>query len=183
MYYIEICCDHCNHWVHHTCNALNYLNETTLRSIDYAIFQSLPSYICTGWDQNIKYNIKISILQRKAMRIISISDFNKHATSLFSKKKILKCIDFIQMQNCIFVNKSGSGSLHSLFSQTYLFANDHHNYNTKFASDGLLKIPANNTSIYDTKPFETSTITSWNFFQSHLTGINLKNLLSSKLNI
>ena len=68
MYYKGICCDHCNHWVHHTCNALNYLNETALRSIDYAIFQSLPSYICTSWDQNIKYNIQISILQRKAMR-------------------------------------------------------------------------------------------------------------------
>ena len=173
MYYKGICCDHCNHWVHHTCNALNYLNETTLRSIDYAIFQSLPSYICTGWDQNIKYNIQISILQRKAMRIIFISDFNKHTTSLFSKVKILKCIDFIQMQNCTFVNKSGSGSLYSLFSQTYLFANDHHNYNTKFASNGLLKIPAN----------KTSAITSWNFFQSHFTGINLKKLLSTKLNI
>ena len=117
------------------------------------------------------------------MRIIFISDFNKHTTSLFSKVKILKCIDFIQMQNCTFVNKSGSGSLYSLFSQTYLFANDHHNYNTKFASNGLLKIPANNTSIYDTKPFETSAITSWNFFQSHFTGINLKKLLSTKLNI
>ena len=74
------------------------------------------------------------------MRIIFISDFNKHTTSLFSKVKILKCIDFIQMQNCIFVNKSGSGSLYSLFSQTYLFANDHHNYNTKFSSNGLINM-------------------------------------------
>ena len=32
----------------------------------------------------------------------------------------------------------------------------------------------NNTSIYGTKSFETSTISSWNFFQSHFTGINLK---------
>ena len=78
------------------------------------------------------------------------------------------------MGNCIFVNKSVSGSLHPLFSQVYLFAIDPHNYNTRFASNGLLKILTNDTSIYGTKSFETSTITSSFFFQSHFTVINLK---------
>ena len=78
------------------------------------------------------------------------------------------------MENCIFVNKSVSGSLHHLFSQVYLFVNDHHNYNTRFASNGPLKILTNNTSIYGTKSFEISTITSWNFFQSHFTSIDLE---------
>ena len=55
-----------------------------------------------------------------------------------------------------------------------LFVNDHHNYNTRFASNGHLKIPSNNTSVYGTKSFETSTITSRNFFKSHFPGINLK---------
>ena len=45
---------------------------------------------------------------------------------------------------------------------------------TRFASNGLLKIPTNNTLIYDTKSFETSAITSWNFFQSHFTSTNFK---------
>ena len=156
------------------CKLRHYVNGTTLRSIYYAIFQSHPSYVCTAWGQNIKYNHRISILQRKVMRIIFFSDINKHTTPLFSKAKILKFIDFIQLENCIFVNKSVSGSLHPLFSQVYLFVNDHHNYNTRFASNGLLKIPTNNTSIYGTKSFETSTISSWNFFESHFTGINLK---------
>ena len=78
------------------------------------------------------------------------------------------------MENYIFVNKSALSFLHLLFSQVYLFANDHHNCNSKFASNVLLKIPTNNTSVYGIKSFETSTITSWNFFQSHFTGINLK---------
>ena len=55
------------------------------------------------------------------------------------------------MENCIFVNKSVSSFLHPLLSQVYLFANDHHNYNNRFASNGLLKIPTNNTSFYGTK--------------------------------
>ena len=48
------------------------------------------------------------------MRIILFSDFNEHTTPLlFSKAKPLEFIDFIQMENCIFVNKS----LHPLFSK------------------------------------------------------------------
>ena len=94
------------------------------------------------------------------MKIIFFSDLNEHTTPLLSKAKILKFIDFIQMENCIFVNKSVEGSFHALFSQVHLFANDHHYYNATFASNGLLKISSNNTSIYGTKSFKTSTITS-----------------------
>ena len=94
------------------------------------------------------------------MRITFYFGFNEHTTPLFSKANILKFIDFIQMENSIFINKSVSGSLHSLFSQVYLFANDHQNCNTRFASNGPLKIQTNNTSIYGTKSFETSRITS-----------------------
>ena len=78
------------------------------------------------------------------------------------------------MENCIFVNKSVSASLHPLFSQVYLFANDHHKYKTRFTSKDLLKIPANNTAVYGTKSLKTSTITCWNFFQSHFIRINLE---------
>ena len=92
------------------------------------------------------------------MRIIFFSDFNEHTTLLSSKAKILKFVDFIQLKNCIFVNKSVSDSLQPLFSQVYLFVNDHHNYNTRFASNGFLKIPTNTTSVYGTKSFETSAI-------------------------
>ena len=106
------------------CKIRHYVTKATLRSIYYATFQSHLSYVCTAWDQNIKYNHRISILQRKTKRIIFFSDFNEHITPLFAKAKILKFIDFIQMKNCIFVNKSVSGSLHPLFSQVNLFAND-----------------------------------------------------------
>ena len=78
------------------------------------------------------------------------------------------------MESCIFADKSVSGSLHSLFSQVYLFVNDHHKYNNRFASNDFLKISSNKTPIYGTKSFETSPLTSWNFFQSYFTGINLK---------
>ena len=78
------------------------------------------------------------------------------------------------MGNFIFVNRSVSDSLHTLFSQVYSFTNDHHNHNTRFASVGLLKLPTNNTLINGTKLFATSTISSWKFFQFHFTSLNFK---------
>ena len=115
-------------------------------------------------------NIIIEIIsyKRKLWGTFFFSDFNEHTSALFSKAKILKFIDFIQMDNCIFLNKFLSGSLHRLLSQVYLYAN------TRFASNGFLKISTYNTSIYGSKSFETLTVTSWNFFQSYFTGINLK---------
>ena len=88
------------------CKIRHYVNENTLRSIYYAVFQSHFSYVCTAWGQNIKYYHRISFLQMKAMIIIFLSDFNEHTTPLFLKATILKFIDFIQMENCICGNKS-----------------------------------------------------------------------------
>ena len=77
------------------CKIRYHNNETILRSIFYAIFQSQLSYVYTAWGQNIKYNHRINILQGKVMRIIVFTDFNEHGTLLFLKAKILKFIDFI----------------------------------------------------------------------------------------
>ena len=68
--------------------------------------------------------IELASYKGKLRELFFFSDFNEHITPLFAKAKILKFIDFIQMKNCIFVNKSVSGSLHPLFSQVNLFAND-----------------------------------------------------------
>ena len=47
------------------CKICHYVNETTLRSIYHAIFQSHFSYVFTAWGLNIKYNHQISIIKGK----------------------------------------------------------------------------------------------------------------------
>ena len=82
--YLGVILDECLQWKFHInqlclklnkanamlCKIHHYVNETKLRSIYYAIFQSHLLYVCTAWDQNVRYNDRIRILQRKAMRII-----------------------------------------------------------------------------------------------------------------
>ena len=49
-------------------------------------------------------NIIIELVSYKGTRreLFFLSDFNEHTTPLFSKAKMLKFIDFIQIENCIF---------------------------------------------------------------------------------
>ena len=80
----------------------HYVNETTIRSICYAIFQSNLSYVCTIFGQTIKYNNRIVSYKGTRRELFFLSDFNEHTAPLFSKAKMLKFIDFIQIENCIF---------------------------------------------------------------------------------
>ena len=45
----------------------NYVNMKTLRNIYFTIFDSLLSYSCIAWTQNINSVRKLTILQKKAL--------------------------------------------------------------------------------------------------------------------
>ena len=65
-----------------------FVNETTLQSIYFTIFNSHLSYTCTAWGQSIVLSHRISILQRNTLWIICFAKFSDHTTHLFRKMKI-----------------------------------------------------------------------------------------------
>ena len=99
-----------------------FVNETTLQSIYFAIFNSHLSYACTAWGQSIIPSHRICILQRNALRIICFAKFNDHTTQLFRKMKIIKFVDLVSVENCIFINKCFSCKSYSIFSHVYNLA-------------------------------------------------------------
>ena len=84
---------------------LYFVNETTLRSIYFDIFNSHLSYACTAWGQSIVPSHRVSILHRNALRIICFAKINDHTTQLFCKMKIIKYFDLVSVENCILINK------------------------------------------------------------------------------
>ena len=62
-----------------------FVNETTLPSIYFAIFNSHLSYACTAWGQSIAPSHGICISQRNALSIICSAKCNDHTTQLFCK--------------------------------------------------------------------------------------------------
>ena len=72
----------------------HYLNETTIKSIYYAFCPHLP-YVCTAWGHNLILKHRITLLQNKAMRVISFTRYDAHTVPIFVKLNILKFSDLI----------------------------------------------------------------------------------------
>ena len=75
------------------------------RSLYYESFHSHLSYVCTVWGQGITENFRVSILKRKAARIISFENLNAHSNPPFYKLKITKDVELISVEESNFVNK------------------------------------------------------------------------------
>ena len=89
--------------IHHMCKKLSRANgilsklrHNTHREVClivyYAIFFSHLIYGCNIWGLTTEENLK-KVLQRKCVRIITISDVDSHANTLFIDLKLLKVRD------------------------------------------------------------------------------------------
>ena len=91
--------------IHHMCKKLSRANgilsklrHNTHREVClivyYAIFFSHLIYGCNIWGLTTEENLKkVEVLQRKCVRIITFSDFDSHANTLFIDLKLLKVRD------------------------------------------------------------------------------------------
>lgn len=160
----------------------NYVNsETLLRSICFAIFESHLTYSFLVWGQDNNSIKHLAILQKKAIRIMNFEKRNAHTNPLFKKSKILKLLDTVMIENCIFVNKSLNNLLPSIFQNWFSFSSDIHPYRTSSSSLCLLHIPSFNTNKYGKHSIITSAIYSWNHTQKQIKDLSLFTLKPNKL--
>ena len=89
---------------------------------------------------------KITVLQKKALRIMSFAPFNSHSSSYFDNYNILKFGDIINIEVCAFINNCFSSSIFSVFTERFKFVSESHAYNTRSSSKGLLFVPSYNFS-------------------------------------
>ena len=102
---------HCEELIKKLCRANGILAKARhfvplnhLKNIYYATFSSNLFYGSQVWGQSLQTVIdKISVLQRKAVRIMTFSQFTAHSDPLFKDLKILKVNDNIFLQNCLCV--------------------------------------------------------------------------------
>ena len=95
---------HMNH-LSHKLIKVNAMPNCKLKSIYYAIFHCHLSYVCTTWGQNLNPKHRISLLQKKAMRIISFAHYDAHNLPIFAKLNIIKFFDLISLCNCLLIYK------------------------------------------------------------------------------
>ena len=81
----------------------HFVNKDILLSAHYGIFHSHLAYLCLVWGQ-AKFSLnRITLLQKRAIRILHCAAY--HTSPLLYRSKVLKFVDIVSLENCIVVNK------------------------------------------------------------------------------
>ena len=83
--------------------ALSKLRHFVNINLYYSLIYPFFTYGIIAWENTYHYTINpLFVLQKKAIRILTFSDYNEHTNPIFIKLKILKFHDVIYFHNAIF---------------------------------------------------------------------------------
>ena len=161
---------HCEEHIKKLCRANGILAKARhfvplnhLKNIYYATFSSNLFYGSQVWGQSLlTVADKISVLQRKAVRLMSFSEFNAHSNPIFKDLKILKVKDNIFLQNCLFVHDYFHSNLPTSFDNIFTKASNTHNNFTRHANNGYIVPPRYNSTNYGLKSVYKLCVDAWN---------------------
>ena len=136
----------------------HYVSTGTLINIYFSIFHSHIIYGCQIWGQVPKLNLNKT--QNKALRIISFKGQRASSNALYSKLKILKYQDYIEILNCLFVYDCLKNVLPNTFINMISYVD--HRYSTRSKNKKNLKLPSVKTSTYGFKSITYKSIDLWN---------------------
>ena len=94
----------------------HFVSKDTFLSVYYGIFHSHLSYICLVWCQ-VKFSLnRITLLRKRAIRVLHFATCKDHTCPLFHRYKVLKFVDLVSLENCVFVHKYFKNDAFSSFS-------------------------------------------------------------------
>ena len=128
---------HISNKISRTIGILNKLKHYIPENIKLLLYNSLIlahlNYGVLAWGYNHE---RLSKLQKKAIRIITLSKYNAHTSPLFKSRKLLKIQDIFKLQQFKFYYKYVNKKLPAYFQEYDLLTNESiHNYNTRTHSN------------------------------------------------
>jgi len=94
-----------------------------------SLIQSYLNFSILAWGYKCERIVK---LQKRAVRIISLSKYNAHTEPIFKELKLLKVPDILRLQELKFYYKFKHGNLPSYLMEMPFYSNtETHNYNTR----------------------------------------------------
>ena len=107
-----------------------FLPLNHLLQLYYGQFYSKMTYGCQLWGENINENSQTSILQRKAIRIITFSDFQATTNPLFKELKMLKLTDVISTSHMLFVHNVLNQKVPNYLENFFMKNEQRHSHDT-----------------------------------------------------
>ena len=98
----------------------HYVNVSTLVMLHYTLICPFLNYAIVAWGNTYTTTLKPLInLQKKAVRILTLSDFKDHSSSLFFGLKVLKVLD-LAIFNTLFMYDFHAKLLAAVFKSFFL---------------------------------------------------------------
>ena len=161
----------------------HYVNNETLRSIYFVIFNSHLSYGSMIWaqDPNNQNVRRVMRLQKRAIRIMNFAHHRDHADPIFKELGILKFTDSVEIQNILLVSDSLNSRLPTILNNIFSFIESTHYYKTRSCIRCKLILQKVNTSIHGLNSIEYKSKKVWNKFIDIFPNQYLYNLSRHKL--
>ena len=97
--------------------------------------KALGSNVCIVWGNTYDHNNKpLQRMKKKAIRLITFSNFGAHTSALFAQLKLLKLQDHIKLQTLYFAHQFVNRKLPKTFDSFFIKTSDKHYVNTHFAT-------------------------------------------------
>ena len=140
----------------------NFVNINTLKTIYYAIFDSHINYTNVIWAQNLNAVNRVSILQKKALRIISFQPRDCHSKTLFKKQILFKFEDKVELENVLLVSKYFNNILPAIFNNWFMLCPDIYNCNKSVSFTSKFFKSSFRTNLYGKNSTTISAVNAWN---------------------
>jgi len=136
----------------------------TLLQIYYSLFYSHMSYGILVWSLTAQKNIeKITLLQKKCLRILNFSGFIEHTNPLFIKNKIVKFSDIIKMNQLLLANQFYNDVLPGDLRNLLIHSSNVHTHHTRISNSAFF-IPSIASTNYGTYSLKYQVPLIWNEF-------------------
>ena len=113
-----------------------FLPESALLSLYFTLILSHFNYGITAWSSASETDKnKLHIIQKRALRAVSKSEYRSHSNPLFIKYNQLKVFDLCNLNIGTFMYNYCNDQLPPAFNNMFKTNGDNHNYNTRHASD------------------------------------------------
>ena len=117
-----------------------YVNKEISRAIYFPIFHSYLTYVTTIWEQARIPQKRVTVLQKKTLRIMRFAPFNSHSSSYFHDYNILKLCDIVNIEACVFINNCFNSYTFLVFTERFKLVSKSHAHNTRSSWKGRAKI-------------------------------------------
>ena len=143
--------------------ARHYLEPTDIKALYYSTFHTHMNYGSQVWLQKTTQVRKnIHKLQKKALRIMSFSEFNASSSPLFKQWEILKLDDFMTIKNCSLAHDFLNAKLPETFNSFLEKQSEVHSIYTRCTEELTLRLPIVNLETYGGQSPIWKSITDWN---------------------